>query len=150
MALINGASDANYNEYYPTWSPDDLFVAFNRVAAGQSSYNNAQAEVYIIDSTGGTPIRLAANDPPTCSGKTSPGVTNSWPKWAPEVSAANSKHYYWLTFSSTRSPAGNPQLYIAPVVVNETGAHTYPALYLWNQPANENNHTPAWDIFGIP
>ncbi len=27
---------------------------------------------------------------------------------------------------------------------------TYPALYLWNQPANENNHTPAWDNFDIP
>ena len=23
------------------------------------------------------------------------------------------------------------------------------AIYLWNQPAAENNHTPAWDDFGI-
>ena len=23
------------------------------------------------------------------------------------------------------------------------------ALYLWNQPATENNHTPAWDNFDI-
>lgn len=24
------------------------------------------------------------------------------------------------------------------------------ALYLWNQPELENNHTPAWDVFKIP
>lgn len=148
--LISGASDSSYNEYYPTWSPDDSFIAFNRVASGQSSYNNGNAEVFIIDAAGGVPTRLAANDPPMCSGKTSPGVTNSWPKWAPEVGTANNKRYYWLTFSSTRSAAGNPQLYIAPVVVDDSGVHTYPALYLWNQPAAENNHTPAWDNFAIP
>ena len=48
----------------------------------------------------------------------------------------------------------NPQLYVAPVVVDEAGETptvvTYPALYLWNQPAAENNHTPAWDVFLIP
>ncbi len=27
---------------------------------------------------------------------------------------------------------------------------TYPALYLWNQPSDEANHTPAWDVFKIP
>jgi hypothetical protein len=27
---------------------------------------------------------------------------------------------------------------------------TYPAVYLWNQPATENNHTPAWDVFDLP
>lgn len=27
---------------------------------------------------------------------------------------------------------------------------TYASIYLWNQPENENNHTPAWDVFKIP
>jgi len=27
---------------------------------------------------------------------------------------------------------------------------TYPALFLWNQPAEQGNHTPAWDNFVIP
>jgi hypothetical protein len=144
---IPGASTAQFNEYYPTFSADDALIAFNRVADGSSSYNNAQAEVFAIPSAGGTPVRLAANDPPTCSGKTSPGVTNSWPKWAPGVTSDGSKSYYWLTFSSTRT--GNPQLYVTPVVVDGATITTFPALYLWNQPAAENNHTPAWDNFSI-
>ena len=45
---------------------------------------------------------------------------------------------------------GNPQLYITGVVVDGTTVQTYGALYLWNQPADENNHTPAWDFFMIP
>jgi hypothetical protein len=148
-ALIPGASTAMYNEYYPTFSSDDRLIAFNRVPDGQSSYNNNQAEVFVIPAAGGTPVRLAANDPPACSGKTSPGVTNSWPKWAPSVTAVNGKRYYWLTFSSTRDAAGNPQLYVTPIVDDGQNLVTYPALYLWNQPATENNHTPAWDDFSI-
>jgi hypothetical protein len=36
-------------------------------------------------------------------------------------------------------------------VVTEAGkVSTSAALYLWNQPEDENNHTPAWDIFKIP
>ncbi|HTJ42772.1 MAG TPA: hypothetical protein VL463_11800 [Kofleriaceae bacterium] len=147
---ISGAATSTYNEYYPTFSPDDRLVAYNRIADGANSYNNAQAEVWIIPSAGGTPQRLAANTPPSCSGKSSPGVTNSWPKWAPAVTTVGGKRYYWVTFSSTRSAAGNPQLYVTPVVDDGVTRTTYPALYLWNQPSNENNHTPAWDNFDIP
>jgi hypothetical protein len=53
-------------------------------------------------------------------------------------------------FSSTRDPGGNPQLYVTPIVVEGGKVSTYHALYLWNQPATENNHTPAWDVFKIP
>ena len=147
---ISGAATTTYNEYYPTFSPDDRLVAYNRVADGQNSYNNAQAEVWVIPSAGGTAQRIAANDPPSCSGRTSPGVTNSWPKWAPAVTTVNNKRYYWLTFSSTRGTGSNPQLYVTPVVDDGQTLTTYPALYLWNQPFNENNHTPAWDSFMIP
>jgi hypothetical protein len=119
------------------------------VLDGQDSYSNPQAEVFIIPRAGGTPIPLKANSPPACSGKTSPGVTNSWPKWAPGVSEANGKSYYWLTFSSTRGPTSKPQLYVTAVVDDGVTQTTFPALYLWNQPANESNHTPAWDNFDI-
>jgi len=146
---IDGANTTAYNEYYPTFSPDDTYVAYNRVADGQSSYNNSQAEVFVVKGAGGTPTRLAANDPPSCGARTSPGVTNSWPKWAPGASDVAGHRYYWLTFSSTRGAAGNPQLYVTPVIDDGATLRTYPALYLWNQPAAENNHTPAWDNFGI-
>ena len=148
-APIAGASTSTYNEYYPTMSPDDRYVAYNRVPDGQSSYANTAAEVFVIPSAGGTPVRLAANDPPLCSGATSPGIENSWPKWAPDASDVGGKRYYWLTFSSQRAGA-IPQLFVTALVDDGTTLRTYPALYFWNQPATEHNHTPAWDNFGIP
>jgi hypothetical protein len=112
------------------------------------------AELYVIPPTGGTATRLAANDPPSCVGITSPGLTNSWPKWSPQAkSDAKGNTYYWLVFSSIRDPAQAtpaPQLYAAPVVVDASGnVTTYSALYFWNQPETEHNHLPAWDVFQI-
>ncbi len=147
--LVPGASQPTFNEYYATFSPDDSLIAFNRVAQDASSYNNPNAEVFVIPSTGGGALRIAANDPPSCSGKTSPGVTNSWPKWAPATTTVGNKQYYWLTFSSTRAAGARPQLFVTPIVKQGNVITSYPALYLWNQPADENNHTPAWDDFDI-
>ncbi len=152
---VAGASDAAFNQYYPTFSADDDLLAFNRVPAtvGKStSYNNPAAEVYVVPTTGGTASRLAANDPAACLvARKSPGITNSWPKWSPEVQEAGGKSYYFLVFSSTRNPASNgPQLYVAPIVVQGGVVKSYAALDLWNQPESENNHTPAWDVFQLP
>jgi hypothetical protein len=79
----------------------------------------------------------------------SPGLTNDWPKWSPAVVRANGKSYYWITFSSMRT--GAAQLYVTGLVVDAGGIpSTFPALYLWNQPAGEGNHTPSWDDYQIP
>jgi hypothetical protein len=148
---VPGASDPTYNQFYPTWSADDSLLAFDRVATGSSSYNDPDAEVFVIPSAGGTATRLAANDPPACLGVPSPGVTNSWPKWSPQAATANGSTYYFLVFSSTRDAiAGGPQLYVTAVVVTGSTVTTYNALYLWNQPETEHNHTPAWDVFALP
>ncbi|MES1206306.1 MAG: hypothetical protein ABUS79_10255 [Pseudomonadota bacterium] len=147
---LAGAADPAYTEYYPAFSPDDAYVAFTRVTGNGTGYNNNQAEVFVVSSTGGRALRFGANDPPACqNGQRSPGVTNDWPKWAPESTSANGKTYYWVTFSSTRS--GRPQLYVAPMVVGAGGVDVdHPALYLWNQPATDSNHTPSWDDYQIP
>ncbi len=148
---IAGASDAAYTEYYPAFSPDDGYLAFSRIAGSGSSYSNPQSEVFVIPGGGGSALRLGANDPPACqTGVVSPGVTNDWPKWSPEATTApNGKTYYWLTFSSTRS--GRPQLYVAPMTIeNGTMNVAYPAIYLWNQPSTDDNHTPSWDDYRIP
>lgn len=149
---LPGASDPGALQFYPAFSADDQFVAFDK-ATGGSSYNNSQAEIYVVPSGGGTATRLAANDPPACTGKKSPGITNSWPKWSPAVATTSGNKYYWLVFSSTRDPAEaspTPQLYVAPMMVDATGKlTTYSALYFWNQPETEHNHTPAWDVFQI-
>jgi hypothetical protein len=148
---ITGAADPSLEEYYPSFSPDDAFLAFNRIPMGNNMYNQPLAEVFVIPAAGGTATRLAANDPPACYGKASPGITNSWPKWSPQATTtSDGKTYYWVIFSSARDPMGNPQLYITSVVVSGSTIETHGALYLWNQPSDENNHTPAWDYFNIP
>jgi hypothetical protein len=145
-----GASDPAYSESYAAFSHDDALVAFVRAPSAENPYDNANDEVFIVPRGGGTATRLVANDPMECSTAASPGVTNSWPKWSPTVQASGGTQYYWLTFSSKRGPGAIPQLYVAPVTVDANGAvTTYPAVYLWNQPADERNHTPAWDEFQV-
>ena len=148
---LTGASDGAKNEFYPAFSADDAYIAFSRADTGLS-YNNGNAEVFIVPAAGASaPTRLVANDPPACSGATSPGVTNSWPKWSPAVGTFSGRSFYWIVFSSTRAGAGHPQLYMAGVEIdNGTIAKQGAAIYLWNQPEAESNHTPAWDTFAIP
>ncbi len=148
---VEGASTADFSEFYPALSSDDLLLAYTRLPDGQTSYDNAASELFVVPAAGGTAKRITANDPGSCVGKTSPGITNSWPKWAPTAQTVDGKTYYWMIFSSKRGESGNPQLYVAGVVSDGTGQLvTTPALTLWNQPADENNHTPAWDLFQIP
>ncbi|MDB4954670.1 MAG: uncharacterized protein JWO36_2239 [Myxococcales bacterium] len=145
-----GASDTNYSESYAAFSRDDALIAFVRVPATQNPYNNPQEEVYLVPRAGGVPTRLMANDPMECTAAVSPGASNSWPKWSPKVQLAGTTKYYWLTFSSRRQPGATQQIYVAPVTVDANGAiTTYPAVYLWNQPTSESNHTPAWDEFQV-
>jgi len=172
---VQGASDPTFSEYYPAYSPDDRYVAYNRAPGGENMYYNPHAEVFVVPALGGKAARLAANDPPACSRASSPGVTNSWAKWSPQVQACGGKVYYWLIFSSSRSgspfnPAnlkqgGNvmtSQLYITAVVDDGSGnLTTFPALYIWNQPTAysgpltfngnaQSNHTPTWEVVDIP
>jgi hypothetical protein len=152
---LPGASDPSFTEYYPAFSPDDAFVAFTRVPNADSAYSNPEAEVFVLpfnNGKGGTAVRLAANDAAACqTSLASPGLTNDWPKWSPQAVTANGKTYYWLTFSSKRTGSANAQLYVTGVVVDSAGkVTTYPALYLWNQPSSDGNHTPSWDDFAIP
>src|SRR5262249_54288629 len=137
-------------------SPDDLLITFSRAPGpDSSSYSNPDGEVMVVRAEGSVPVRLKANDPPACTGRRSPGVTNSWPKWAPNATSFGDQTYYWLTFSSTRGDDSTvPQLYMTAISVDRRGPTpqivSYGAIYLWNQPSNEHNHTPAWDVFELP
>ena len=149
---LQGASDPSAQEYYPSFSPDDRWIVYNRAPSDTNLYDQPAAEIFVTAADGsGTPTRLAANDPPSCSGVTSPGLTNSWGHWGPTALQANGDTYYWVVFSSKRAASGAPQLYITSIVQSASGAlTTHGALYLWNQPATEANHTPAWDAFKVP
>lgn len=156
---LPGASDPAVHEYYPVFSPNDVLIAYNRAPLRDpnnmpsETYNADNAEVFVIPAEGGTGVRLPANDPPACAAKHSPGVTNSWPRWSPEVEVVGDRRFYWLVFSSKRK-GPRPQLYVAAVVTRivngkEVLLKGYPAIYVTSQEKAEGNHTPAWDVFQI-
>ncbi len=163
---VPGASSSTLEEYYPSFSPDDRLIAYTAVPAGQPMYANRNAEIFVVPrSAGTTAIRLRANDPPACSGQTSPGINNHWPRFAPVAPAIGGRTYYWLvfstnhyglptvanTFNTTTTAVAVPQLYVTAIVVDELSVVTsYPAVYLWNQPQNRLNTTPEWENFHIP
>jgi WD40 repeat protein len=161
------ASSPDLEEYYAAFSPDDSLLAYTAVPKGQVMYANQQAELYVapFGQSTATATRVVANDPPACTGLKSPGVNNHWPKWSPDAQSANGTKFYWMIFSSNRygTPAVTAsnsgmttvvqvsQLYMTAVTVSEVGViSTYPAIYLWNQPVNRLNTTPAWQNFHIP
>ncbi len=152
---VPGASDPTVNEYFPSFAPDDSLIAFNRVPSSATMYQQPLAEVWVVPATGAASgaTRLASNDPPSCTNTKSPGVQNTWPKWAPGPSpGSDGNTYYWVTFSSTRSPdsGGKTQLYVSGIMKTPSGViTTYPAIYLWNQDPTVNNLIPAWDKFTI-
>lgn len=166
---VSGASVPGVAEYYPDFSPDGGWLAFNRAGSTLGYiYYRPDGEVNVIPTAGGEPHRLVANDPPACTGQTSPGVINSWPKWGPSVETASGNTYRWIIFSSARTYPGSfevprdyytpssldtrsSQLYLAAVVEAPDGTLTsYPGLYIWNQTSDTSNLTPAWDEFKIP
>jgi hypothetical protein len=163
VSPLAGAAEANAAEYYPAYSANDALVAFNRVSPmdGAAMYYRKEGEIFVVPATGGTALRLTANDPPACSGESSPGVTNSWAKWSPTVPIVQGKNYYFLLFSSARKYEGSfnvsptapsSQLYMA-AIVEDAATHaltSYGSVYLWNQDAKTSNLTPAWDTFKIP
>jgi hypothetical protein len=164
---LPGASDPAFEEYYPAYSPDDRLIAYNRVPAGENMYANPLSELYVLPAQGGVATRLAANDPPACTGRKSPGVNNVWGRWSPTVASSGVKRYYWLLFSSYQSDVamtrfrdrnhnGRPvmlsQLYLTAVVQSGDSGNiqTYGGIYLWNQPTDTINATPIWEDLEIP
>jgi hypothetical protein len=148
---IAGASAADENEYYPAFSPDDTMIAFDQTSLNEATYNGSTAELHVIPAAGGTSRRLAANDPPVCTGLVSPGIANAWPHWAPGVVTVGTKSYYWLVFSSRRL-ASTTLVYISALVVDSSNGQItdYPALYVTAQSRTVQNHTPQWDVFELP
>ncbi len=153
---LPGASDPALREFYPVYSPNDTFLAFNRTDQPVDSYDEPTGELVIVPGAGGMATRLRANDPPACTGLKSPGLTNAWARWAPKAETWEGLKYYWLVYSSKRRQAAGliPQLYISAVVTKvdgntETLQAEYPAVYVTAQDPTGNNHTPAWDFFEV-
>lgn len=127
------------NVFYPTFSPDGRWIAFN-MGLG-NSYDNENAQLYVISVDGGNPIALAAAN-------FGEGLTNSWPRWGP----LPDDDVFWLTFASKR-PYGNlitdgrSQVWIAAFRPEDAEAGvdpSQPAFWLPNQDPATSNHTSFW------
>ncbi|MDP2313516.1 MAG: hypothetical protein Q8P41_11470 [Pseudomonadota bacterium] len=129
---------AGYNAYYPVYSPDGEWIAFN-VSTGDS-YDDPDANVYVISAEGGDAVPLTAANQ-------TDGITNSWPRWGPLPDDS----VMWLAFSSKRAygtiTAGAPQIWVAafdPTRARAGEDPSWPAFWLPGQDPAQNNHIPLW------
>ncbi len=139
------------NQYYPSFSPDNRWVLFNR-AYGESS-SNIGAQLWVTPTAGGAPIRLSRADGGDGNG-------NSWPKWTPFVERTGGEvdePLLWLTFSSRRDYGlrirqqgrepgmRTTQLWMAAFRPTTTGGDpSTPAFWLPFQNIDQGNHIAQW------
>ena len=143
------------NNYYPSYSPDGSFIAFNRVqsqmvsnpianqpdctGSGQQitcpndSFSNPKARVWLLNTKPGSmPVDAEnANGSPAANPV---DVSNSWPRWSPFVQMYKGSKLLWVTFSSTRDyglrvlnhKSGMFQCYPADSLEQAGGTHRAP------------------------
>ena len=157
---IVGADEPGIFHYYPAYTPDGAFIVYNRAdpagpacpssggggpasGGGATTYDNCNAEVWMIAANGGTAIRLD-----NANQSTDP-LTNSWPTFGNVTG-----QYYWMAFSSRRdygflhtgAPA-SPQVYIAAVdpqkLLNGQDG-SFAALWLPGQDISSGCHIARW------
>jgi hypothetical protein len=144
---------AGQNNYYPAFAPDSNLVAFNRSPSNHDSYDAPDALVYVVKTTGGTPIQLANASPPG-------GRGDSWPKWTPTVQHDRGHPLFWITFSSRRqyglrlntaTPTtdnpGTAQIWMAAIDPTKAAANqdpSYPAFWLPFPNMGSGNHIAQW------
>jgi len=165
------ASAAGDNYYYPSYSPDGSFIAFNHATSGANFHNvNARVQLVVAGQANPTPDDMATLN-------TAIAVTNSWARWAPFVQAYKQGKILWLTFSSTRDyglriqntgkvncyPTESPltptfnntancsrtQLWMAAVDLDTASVAagkdvSWPAFWLPFQDITTNNHLAQW------
>ena len=108
------------NNYYPSYSPDGSFIAFDRAplvgttmaidactgtgdqrVCPNDSFSNPKARVMLLSTKAGAmPVDAEnLNGSPAASPV---DVSNSWPRWSPFVQMYKGDRLLWITFSSTR------------------------------------------------
>ena len=132
-------SDGTENYYYPAFSPDSNWIAYNRAAQGTSN-DNPEAELWLISRDGQTNVRLDAANRGT-------NHTNSWPRWSPSVG-----EYSYVAYSSKRDYGrvltnnAVSQIWISAVDLDVAPGTdpSFPPVWLPGQSMTEGNHTPTW------
>jgi hypothetical protein len=151
----------NQNSFYPSWSPDGQWIAFNKnddMATSDSSYDDAKSQTWIMKADGTHAMPLTAAN---TAGNLTIGVTNSAVRWAPfaQVYGATGEPMYWLTMSSKRDfgvrltntgqaqRAKRAQLWMTPFFparAMQGSDPSAPAFRLPFQNLSSSNHTAQW------
>lgn len=129
------------NNYYPSFSPDNAWVVFNR-SAGTDSFDAPDAKVWVVSAAGGAPIALQ---------QATSQNGDSWPKWGPLVHHYAEGTLLWVTFSSRR-PYGlrggsNSQIWmvgIDPARAAQGLDPSFAAFWLPFQDFASGNHIAQW------
>ncbi|HJN74103.1 MAG TPA: hypothetical protein QGF58_09250 [Myxococcota bacterium] len=139
--LLPEATDYNY--YYPMFSPDSQWVAYNRSSTGRTAFTE-DAALWLVAADGtGEEIELV-------TANRSDVGNASWPRWGP----IPDDDILWLAFASNR-PYGHyqpedSQIWITGIdtTVAETGEDpSLPAYRLPQQSLETSNHAPFWSMY---
>jgi len=151
---LQGASDPNYHEFYPVYSPNDTLLAFNRT-------DNARPPARTTSRTPSSSSSAEKAAPRSASRERSADVHDAQiarphervAALAPQSQASGTLNYYWMIFSSKRRPATglNPQLYVAAIVTKivnnvETLYADYPAVYVLAQDPSRTTTRPRGQL----
>ena len=132
------ASDGVNNLYYPAYSPDGAWVAFNK--AQGTAYANIDAQLWLSSRDGQVQLPLdTANQ--------GEGLQNSYPRWGP----LPDDDVLWLAFSSKRrlpwTGSQMPQIWLTaidPTLLEQGQDPSSPAFWLPGQDVGSDNHLPVW------
>ncbi len=138
---------AGHTLYYPTFSPDSEWVAFNQAemwtapdGTDHTSNANPRAKLGLVSVIGeGQVVLEAANG--------EGDLTNSWPRWAP-----SSGDFAWLAYSTKRAYGhqveDRPQLWVTAIDLEAAaeggGDPSKAPSWIPGQLLSEGNHTPTW------
>ena len=144
-SMLTLVASKGENNYYPTFSPDNKWVVFNR--ANGSSYDNKNAALWIVKADGSAPpVELKKANQGTNLG-------NSWPKFSPFLQKYQGGKLMWVTFSSRRdyglrlAGKGRAQLWMAAIDPSKGELAADPshvAFWLPFQDINTGNHIGQW------
>jgi hypothetical protein len=131
-------TDGEHNFYYPAWSPDGEWLAYNKTIG--SAYASPTAELYLTDKRGTQHIRL---DNANGEG----ALQNSYSRWGP----LPDDDVLWLAYSSRRTYPFEfglrPQIWLTAIdTVAAAQGHDPSSAPFWlpGQETGSDNHLPKW------